>query len=151
MDYPVSNKAPDVAQAVVPHVLDGDGNAVPQSPAAPQPVGNAELATATATIANGESLSAAVDLGTGRLAGIVMPAAWTAANLTFQTSPDGVTWRDRYDWLGGEVTVVAAAARSIQVNLADWLGVRFLKVRSGTSGTPVNQGAERVLTLVLVR
>src|SRR5262245_26643536 len=29
MDYPILNKAPDVAAAVVPHQLDGNGNAVP--------------------------------------------------------------------------------------------------------------------------
>lgn len=28
-EYPVLNKAPDVASAVVPHVLDSNGNAVP--------------------------------------------------------------------------------------------------------------------------
>jgi len=29
MDYPVSGKAPNVAMAVVPHAIDGSGNAVP--------------------------------------------------------------------------------------------------------------------------
>jgi|GraSoiStandDraft_4_1057263.scaffolds.fasta_scaffold105583_2 hypothetical protein len=38
MDYPVLNKTPDVAQAIVPHSLDGNGNAVPQSLANPPPV-----------------------------------------------------------------------------------------------------------------
>jgi hypothetical protein len=38
MDYPVLNKTPDVAQAMVPHSLDGSGNAVPQSLANPPPV-----------------------------------------------------------------------------------------------------------------
>ncbi len=35
MDYPVLDKAPDTAQAIVPHAIDADGNAVPQSPSAP--------------------------------------------------------------------------------------------------------------------
>ncbi|MBN9086256.1 MAG: hypothetical protein J0J01_05070 [Reyranella sp.] len=38
MDYPVLNKTPDVAQAMVPHSLDGSGNAVPQSLGNPPPV-----------------------------------------------------------------------------------------------------------------
>lgn len=38
MDYPVLNRTPDVAQAMVPHSLDGNGNAVPQSLAGPAPV-----------------------------------------------------------------------------------------------------------------
>jgi len=41
MDYIIANRAPDAAQAVVPHTLDANGNAVPQSagnPAAVEPV-----------------------------------------------------------------------------------------------------------------
>jgi hypothetical protein len=105
----------------------------------------------TATIANGASLSGVVDLRNARLAGIVMPASWTAANLTFQTSPDGVAYNDRYDRFGVEYVVTAAAARSIQVPLDDFLSVRYLKVRSGTAGAAVAQGGARDVTLVLVR
>jgi hypothetical protein len=38
MDYPVLNRTPDVAQAMVPHSLDGGGNAVPHSLVSPPPV-----------------------------------------------------------------------------------------------------------------
>jgi len=38
MDYPVLGRSPDVAQATVNHLLDGSGNAVPQSAAHPAPV-----------------------------------------------------------------------------------------------------------------
>lgn len=38
MDYSILNKTPDVAQAVVGHYVDANGNAVPQSAATPQPV-----------------------------------------------------------------------------------------------------------------
>lgn len=114
-------------------------------------VGGAQIATATATIANGASLSGAIDCGTARLATIIIPSGWTTANLTFQTSPDGVTYNDRYDNVGGEYTItVGGASRSIMVPLSDFLGVRFIKVRSGTSAAAVNQGAQRDLTLVLV-
>lgn len=119
------------------------------------PVGATVMApiyTKTVTIANGASLSDAADLKNGRLAGIVIPAAWTTANLTFQTSPDGVTYYDRYDNFGGEYgVVVGGASRSILVPVIDWLGVRFLKVRSGTTGSAVNQGGARILTLLVVR
>lgn len=124
----------------------GDGTHAERQVSALQPI-----STAVATIANGESLSAAVDLGGWRVAGIVMPASWTAANLTLQTSPDGETYNNRYDRSGTEYTITAAASRSIQIPLDDLLSVRFIKVRSGTSGSPVNQGAERSITLVLVR
>ena len=38
MDYSIANRTPDVAQAVVGHHVDANGNAQPQSAAAPQPV-----------------------------------------------------------------------------------------------------------------
>ncbi len=109
------------------------------------------LATVSATIANGASLSGVVDIGEGRvLCAIDMPADWTAANLTFQasTASDG-TFDSLYDQYGTEKTVTAAEDRYIPLDdPAFWLGVRYVKVRSGTAASAVNQGAERVITLV---
>lgn len=103
------------------------------------------------TIPNGATgLSAAISLGNNRLARIDMPATWVAANLTFQVSADDVTYTNLYDSLGTEYTVIAAASRSILLNLADFLGIRYLKIRSGTASVPVNQTADRALTLGVV-
>lgn len=106
------------------------------------------IETVSATIASGQSLSGAVNLAGCRLVGLVMPAAWTAASLTFQVSHDGTTYNDLYDDAGNEYTVVAAASRYIGLVGMDWEAVRFLKVRSGTAATPVNQAAQRVIVLV---
>jgi hypothetical protein len=100
-----------------------------------------------ATIANGAALSGAIDLDGYTLCGIQMPSAWTTANLTFQVSADGATYADVYSDSGGEYTVTAAASRYIVLNPADFAGMRFLKVRSGTTGTPVNQGGARTMLL----
>lgn len=100
------------------------------------------------TIANGASLAAFVDLDTKTLVGIHMPAAWDTANLTFQVSEDGVTYDNLYDSAGIEKTITVAASRYISVTPAEWVGVRFLKVRSGTSGTAVNQTAARTIQLI---
>jgi hypothetical protein len=103
-----------------------------------------------ATIANGQALSGALNLGGLRLFGIVMPAAWTAANLTFQMSYDGgTTWVDVYDTTGSEVTTTAAVSRYLAVDPALFASLALIKIRSGTTGTPVNQGGDRVLQLVL--
>lgn len=112
-----------------------------------------KFASMDANIANGASLSQAIEnIGLGAasaLVGIEMPAAWTAANLTFQVSFDGDTYKDLYDKDGNEVTVTAAASRYIGLIPSLFAGIRHLKVRSGTSGTPVNQGAARTLRLVV--
>ena len=49
MDYPVLSKSPDTAQAIVPHAIDANGNAVPQSSSAPGPVAAPVNARATQT------------------------------------------------------------------------------------------------------
>ena len=105
---------------------------------------------AVATIANGQALSAGVNLQGGRLFALQLPASWTAADLTFQASFDGSTYADMFDEEGNEVTVDAAASRYILLDPARWLGVRNLKIRSGAAGAPVNQGGDRVIQLLLV-
>lgn len=105
----------------------------------------------TATILNAASLSGPIDLLDTRLSGIGMPAVWTAASLTFQVSPDCVTYSDLYDNSGTEYTATAAQGHVVGIPLADMIGVRCLKIRSGTGGSPVAQGADRVLTLMVVR
>lgn len=108
----------------------------------------------TVTIAASASVSGEIDLEAYRLVGVVMPSGWTTAALTFTAaSTSGGTFQNVYDDAGDEVTVQAAASRSIGVDyaagaLAPW---RYVKVRSGTSATPVAQAAERTITLVLKR
>lgn len=109
-----------------------------------------------ATIAASASLSDAVDTGNTRsttsIIAIIMPASWTAADLTFQAcATEGGTFQDVYDDDDAEVTVQAAASRYIVLDDAmrsRLSGIRFIKVRSGTTGTPVTQAAERVVVLV---
>lgn len=109
------------------------------------------LATVTATIAISGSLSAEADIGDGKvLCGIIMPAVWTAASLTFQAaSSTGGTFCNLYDAYGTEKSLTVDASRYIPLDdPAFWLGVRYLKVRSGTAASAVSQAAERVITLV---
>lgn len=115
----------------------------------------------TATIANGASLSGAIDMNRIRssaegmgghgihLAAIQMPSAWTAANITFQGSVDGSTYYDLYDQYGTEILVTAAASRVILLDLSMFAGINFVKLRSGTTGTAVNQAADRAIVLGL--
>ncbi len=106
--------------------------------------------TATATIANGASLSGAVFLGDKVLSAIQMPAGWDAAALTFQVSNDGgTTWNELLDATGTAITVASpAAAKRYEVDATQFKSSLFLKVRSGTSSVPVNQTASRSLILV---
>tara|TARA_X000001382_G_scaffold97453_1_gene71815 strand:- start:99 stop:452 length:354 start_codon:yes stop_codon:yes gene_type:complete len=113
-----------------------------------QPVVSQALETQTVTIANGASLSGSVDLGGRKLCAIIMPAAWTSAAITFQASMDGSTFYDVYD-AAVERNVSVGASYYSALAIADYIGIRHLKLRSGTSGSAVNQSADRVITLVL--
>lgn len=107
-----------------------------------------------AMIASGQSLSGVVPLAISgeTLIGIQMPSAWTTADLTFQGAyDDDATFVDLYNVAGVEVNVKAAASRYIPVDPADFRGVLFLKIRSGTSASPVNQAADRELILITAR
>jgi hypothetical protein len=109
------------------------------------------LTTGTVTILSGASLSDAISLANRHLMSIIIPAAWTAAALTFQFSTDGITYYNAYS-LTAELTAntTATAANQI-VNIPStdaFHSARYLKIRSGTSGTAVNQLANRVLTVV---
>lgn len=106
--------------------------------------------TFSATIVSGASLSGAIDVAGTTLISIQMPAAWTAANLTFQGSADGSTYADVYNDSGDEYSIPVSASRFVMLDQVQnrFRGMRYFKVRSGTSGTPVNQGADRVLSLI---
>jgi hypothetical protein len=109
----------------------------------------AEPVIETATIDSGKSLSDAITLDPAHYAfAIAMPDSWTAANLTFQVSHDGATWKDLYDDEGNEVLVYAAASRMIRLYPEEWAAFKYLKIRSGTSGSAVNQGADRTLIIL---
>lgn len=109
------------------------------------------IVTRTATIAESASLSDAIETDGSAVVGIVMPAAWTAANLTLQASADDTTFSNVYDEQGNEKTVIASTSRYILLNPADFLGANSIKVRSGTSGTAVNQAAARSVIVILYR
>lgn len=111
----------------------------------------AQVAYETATISSGSSLSASVFLGGRVLCGVYMPGTWTAASLTFQASHDGTTFVNVYTLNDGgtEFNPSAAASIFIPLDAAVFAGARHVKVRSGTSGAAVNQGADRDIVLAL--
>lgn len=111
---------------------------------------NKGLRFVEATIASGAALSNAIDIGTSELVALSMPDGWTTASITFAATVDDTNYLAVQDAAGNEVSVTSPAAdKHIAVSFAGIKGLNKIKVRSGTVGTPVNQGAERVITLIL--
>lgn len=104
-----------------------------------------------AVIANGTSTTGNIDLRGKALTGILMPAAWTAASLTFDVSRDGTNFFPLHDRTAAYVIAAAGgAAAGLAITMdpevfGDWTHVR---IRSGVIGTYVNQGAARTLVVL---
>jgi hypothetical protein len=105
----------------------------------------------TDTIASGASQGAGVSLNNGHVVGLVMPAGWDAAAITLSVAVDaaGASYGNAFDVNCAEVTIQAAAGRYIPISPSLLPGIGWLMVRSGTSGTPVNQTAARNLTWIV--
>lgn len=128
------------------------------------------------TITSGTAVSDAYDCGEFEaLVGIQVPATWTTADITLLASiPDGTTQAYTYGGPGGAteyrdgltyadvwdtsplvdveftMTVGATGSKFLAIPVTLLQGAQFFKIRSGTSGTPVNQAADRTLRVVTV-
>lgn len=105
--------------------------------------------TQTITIASTGNLSPAVRLPNGHeLAAIIMPATWTAAGITFRAGYTAAGTADVFGSDGNEVALVVIAAHYVPIAPGLLHGANFIKIRSGTSATPVAQAAARTLTVI---
>ena len=108
--------------------------------------------TVDAVIPNGTALSQIFDTGGQLVVGLQMPAAWTAAGITFLGS-HGVTGTMRSIWArdGTEFLVTAPLINEFrQILPTELMLARRLQIQSGTTAVQVNQGAERTITVVLL-
>ena len=99
-----------------------------------------------------DSLSEATpDLVGNAIVGFEMPANIEGATaITFQaTGEPGGTFLNMYTAAGAELTVTVGVDQHIPVNPTHFASARFLKIRLGTSGTPVVATADRVLTVIV--
>jgi hypothetical protein len=107
--------------------------------------------TTTATIANGENLSGAIDMCLYSMMVVHMDSEWTAASIGFKvaTAEDGA-YLPLYDDDGNLVQIDAPTAGKAYASPAALAGARFVKLwsQNGT-GTDVNQGAARTLGIDL--
>ena len=96
------------------------------------------------------SVSNSIDLEGYELGAFNMPTDWTTANITILASDtrDG-TYKPVYR-SGLEVTEIVEAGHINPIcNPLAIAPLRYIKLRSGTSATPVVQTAERVIILIL--
>lgn len=103
-------------------------------------------------IMNGQSVSQSLDVSGQCLTGVIMPSAWTTAALTVEVSADGATWVGvvyNSDLIQCNSVAVPAVSTAYSFDLAGMLPYRFIRLRSGTTASAVNQDADRTLTVCL--
>lgn len=116
----------------------------------PLPVTNsASYGSETATILAGESLSDEIDISGYSLVGIKLPSVFEGSSVTFQASDvTGGTFYNVYDSAGNEFSATVRAS-SVVTDLPELAPLRFIKIRSGTAGTPVVQVSNREIVVLL--
>lgn len=124
----------------------GNVNGVSLIPGVNAPV--AQINVTPMVISSGQSVSSAKNFYGATIFKFVFPAAWTTASLTFlESESENGTYTSVYSDSAERTISAAAANRTIRVYPADYFSVKWLKIRSGTAATPVNQGQN---TTVLV-
>lgn len=83
-------------------------------------------------IADGGTVSGAVDLMGASLLAFTTPASLTGTAITFQASVDGTTYLPLRN-AAGVVSVTVTSSQYYRVDPNDFRGVRFLKLVSGTT------------------
>lgn len=94
----------------------------------------------SASIANGQQISATIATGGAELCGIIIPAAFTGTALTFLAcNTSSGTFVPVYN-ASGVVSYTVAPSRYVSINPNDFHGVAFLQIQSGSA-----EGAARTL------
>lgn len=109
------------------------------------------LLHSTAVIANGASQSGVLDLTERVIVSIHLPDAWTAAAITLLAAETEAGDYSPVHDTSGEVSFTVAAEQVLVIDPNVTRGLRYVKLRSGNTATPVNQGAERTLSVGTVQ
>lgn len=103
------------------------------------------------TIPARASLSEILSLeGVTAVVGIIMPQAWTSANVTILGSPFGVNFYDLYDGLPGtELVFNLKPGVMVNINPNRLRCCAAIRLRSGTHASPIVQAAARTFGIVV--
>lgn len=110
-------------------------------------------------ISAGTSLSLPFSLDGGRIVGLLIPSTWATAVITLSVVPImGTSFHNLYDQGGAEYTFSAVPSGfmavgqpvSYDVGVSQALDyLQSIRLRSGTSLSPVNQSAEQIIGVLM--
>lgn len=92
------------------------------------------VAVMTATITNGASVSAAVDLGASSICGLIVPASMEGTTLSIQgCDTSGGTYGTLYDANNNPATITFSATRYYYIDPLITAGWEFVKILASTT------------------
>lgn len=95
------------------------------------------------TIAGSGTTSTAIDFQGRGLVALILPATFTGTGVSFQISPDGVTYYDCYNTANTLLSATVTQGRAYMFSPGDLVGIRYLKIVSNAT-----EGGSRTLTLL---
>ena len=98
----------------------------------------------TATIANGQQVSNAINLNGFVLVAVLLPAAFTGTALTFQGSLDGTNFFDMKKSDGTALSYTVAQGTFVPIDPTLFHGLAAVKLKSGSA-----EGAQRTLAVAV--
>lgn len=110
----------------------------------------APLRTPVVTIPVGATgISGIVSIGPNEIVGYQIGPDWQAADITLQASVDGATFGEVKASTDASAYTLKAAANTYYELPVRLVVGPYIKIRSGTSASPVNQTTAATVTLVL--
>lgn len=104
-------------------------------------------ALASVTFALNASVSSTINCSQGRLAGILMPAAFDGTTISFLVSDDGTNFNSLTNADGSEYTATVAPSKAVLLPMADFYPFQYVQLRSGTASSPTNQTSARSMSV----
>jgi len=103
------------------------------------------LISTTVVIPNGQTTSAAFDIGGFTLVGMILPSALTSTAMKINASDSlAGTYVPVYGPTGTQISYTVAASRYVVIPPTDLQGVNFIELVAGSA-----EGADRTITLIL--
>lgn len=99
----------------------------------------------TATIAQSQTNSDAIDLGWGLPLKLYIPAAFTGTTIKFSVTYDGTNWSTLYVD-GADYSVSVSTSKAVYLDQVKFMGVKEMKLISGSS-----EAAARSIVVIYTR
>ena len=95
--------------------------------------GRIALDTTSVTIAQGATVSSAIDMRGQAMVAILLPSALTGTTMSFKGSWDGTNFYDAYNTSGTPLSIAVSTNRWVFFTATDFVALDYLQLVSGSA------------------